>query len=176
MDIRPEIRADAGAIDALHRLAFADASRGYEGEDETRMVGDLRAGPNYLPELSLVAVEGGAVVGHVVFTQVDFVPDDGARPEVKVLSLAPLGVLPRVQGQGIGTRLVDTGIRRASVRPEPLVVVLGAPAYYRRFHFAPAVDAGIRCPFPCAQDEYQVRRLPGFRPFGAPGTIRYPSA
>jgi putative acetyltransferase len=177
MDVRPEIRADAAAIAEVHRLAFADPSRGYEGEDEVRMVEELRRGPTYLPALSLVAVEGGKVVGHILFTLVTFLPDEPGLGDVQVLSLAPLGVLPRVQGQGVGARLVNTGIRRASVRPEPFVVVLGSPAYYGRFGFTPASAHGIRCPFPDAPEAaYQVRRLPGYRPVGGPGTIRYYSA
>lgn len=165
VDIRPEIRSDERAIDAVHRQAFG-------GEDEVAMVRDLRAGDTYVPELSLVAVEGGRVVGHVLFSVVAFVPD-GDGPEVPILSLAPLGVLPAVQQQGIGSRLVDTGLRRASTRPEPFVVVLGIPAYYPRFGFTPASAQGIRCPFPGAPDDaYLVRRLPGFRPVG-PGTVRY---
>lgn len=166
MDIRAEIRADERAIDEIHRSAFG-------GEDEPKMVKDLRDSDGFVPELSLVAVQGGTVVGHVLFTIVTFVPDDEAKPEVPVLSLAPLGVLPSAQRQGVGTRLVDTGLRRASTRPEPFVVVLGIPAYYPRFGFRKASEQSIRCPFPDAADEaYMVRRLPGYRPVG-PGTIRY---
>lgn len=167
MDVRPEIRADERAIDELHRLAFG-------GDAESAMVAELRTSAGYLPALSLVAVQGGSVVGHLMLTLVTFVPDDAAKPDVAVLSLAPVGVLPKVQNQGIGSRLVDTAMRRASTRPEPFVVVLGHPAYYPRFGFRPASEIGVRCGLgpDIADEAYLVRRLPGFRPPG-PGVVEY---
>jgi putative acetyltransferase len=171
MDIRPEIRSDERAIDELHRAAFG-------GPDEAAMVAGLREDPDaYLPELSLVAVEGGTVVGHVLFTIAHYVPDDDPEHETPILSLAPLAVLPARQDQGIGGRLVEVGLRTASRRPEPFCVVLGHPGYYPRFGFTRADELGIRCPFPGATDgAYMVRRLPGFRPVRTPGTVRYPDA
>ena len=166
MDIRPEIRADERAIDELHRAAFG-------GEDEPQMVVELRAGPAYLPDLSLVAVEGGTVVGHLMLTLVTFVPDDDTKPEIPVLSMAPVGVLPRVHNQGIGSRLCDVAIRKASTRPEPFVVVLGHPTYYPRFGFRRARELGVRCGLgPDIDEAFMLRRLPGFRPPG-PGTVEY---
>jgi putative acetyltransferase len=168
VDIRPELRADERHIDAVHRAAFG-------GEDEVRMVHELRDDAQaYVPELSLVAVEGGEVVGHILVTVVRYVPDADGAAIVPVLSLAPLGVLPAKHDQGIGSRLCDVAIRRASRRSEPFMVVLGHPTYYPRFGFTDAADAGIRCPFPNATPgAYQVRRLPGWRPVPTPGTIRY---
>ena len=169
MDIRPEIRTDERAIDEIHATAFPDG-----GTSEVQMVHDLRAHEDaFIPELSLVAVEGGTVVGHVLLTVVHYVPDDGSD-ETPILSLAPLAVRPSHQNQGIGGRLVDVGLRKASLRPEPFCVVLGHPSYYPRFGFTRADELGIRCPFPGATDgAYMVRRLPGFRPVKTPGTVRY---
>ena len=169
MDIRPEIRLDARSIDEVVSTAFPNG-----GVDEVAMVHDIRDDVDkFVPELSLVAVEGGTIVGHVLFSIVHYVPDDGSE-ETPILSLAPLAVRPSHQNQGIGGRLVDVGLRRASLRPEPFCVVLGHPEYYPRFGFTRADELGIRCPFPGATDgAYLVRRLPGFRPVRTPGTVRY---
>jgi putative acetyltransferase len=166
VDVRPEIRADARAIAEVHRQAFG-------GEAEVEMVEELRTSEGYLPALSLVAIEGGTVVGHLMLTLVTFVPDDGTKPDLTVLSLAPVGVLPKAQDQGIGTRMVDVAIRRASTRPEPFVVVLGHPTYYPRFGFRKASELGIRCGLaPDAEEAFMLRRLPAFRPPG-PGVVEY---
>ncbi|HUP86002.1 MAG TPA: N-acetyltransferase [Acidimicrobiales bacterium] len=169
MDVRPEIRMDERSIDEVHALAFPNG-----GPSEVAMVHELRDSPAFLPELSLVAVEGGVIVGHILVTLVHYVPDDRSFDETPVLSLAPLAVRPSHQDQGIGGRLVDVALRRASLRPEPFMVVLGHPSYYPRFGFRRADELGIRCPFPGASDgAYMVRRLPGFRPVATPGTVRY---
>lgn len=167
MDIRPEIRADERAIAEIHRLAFGN-------EGEAKLVEALRASDTYVPELSLVALQGGRVMGHAMFTLVEQVPDDEARGAPRaVLSLAPLGVHPDVQLQGVGRSLVETGLRRASVRMEPLCVVLGSPDYYPRFGFVPASSFEIRNPFDVDDAHYMARRLPAYRPVG-PSTVRYP--
>ncbi len=166
MDIRPEIRADEKAIGAVHRAAFGQ-------DDEAEFVVRLRDTKGYVAELSLVAVQGGTVVGHLMLTGVAVVPDAPDGPVVQVLSLAPLGVVPAKQNTGVGSRLVDVALRRASVRPEPLVVVLGHPDYYPRFGFRPASQLGLRCGLGDVEDEaFMARRLPGFRPV-PPGVVRY---
>jgi putative acetyltransferase len=167
MEVRPELRAEERTIDGIVRRAF-------DGRDEEpELVAALRAGPTYLPELSLVALRNGSVVGFVMLTTVELVPDDDAGPPVPVLALAPLAVDPDHQDQGVGAALVDAALRRASRRTEPFVVVLGSDRYYPRFGFVPAASAGIKGPFPVPDEHFMIRRLPAFRS-AVPGTVRYP--
>ncbi|MBW3615840.1 MAG: N-acetyltransferase [Actinobacteria bacterium] len=169
MEVRPEIRADERAIGEVHRLAFAR-------EDEAQLVAALRVGETYLPELSLVALRAGRVVGHVLVTLVDLVPAGGESGATRpVLALAPLAVRPDTQGRGVGRALVEAALRRAAVRAEPLVAVLGDAGYYHRFGFVPASTLGIQPPVAVADGTFQVRRLPAFRSAVA-GVIRYPPA
>lgn len=55
----------------------------------------IRAGSDFIPALSLVAIaDDGSVLGHVLVSRVTFQADrEGARPE-PALALAPLAVLP----------------------------------------------------------------------------------
>lgn len=116
--IRPEGRADHDAIDSLHRAAFG-------GEIEARLVRELRAAGDLA--VSLVAVAGGTVLGHLALS-----PMAGDRP---ALALAPLAVAPGAQGLGIGGALIGAVFDMAEATP---IVVLGDPAYYGRFGFRPA--------------------------------------
>ena len=105
--------------------------------------------------LSLVATVNGALVGHVVFTKCGLV----GRQD-KVALLGPLAVAPASQGQGIGSDLVRAGLRRLEKTGESSVLVLGDPAYYRRFGFGPEDDVLPPYPLPAAwQDAWQSLRL-----------------
>jgi putative acetyltransferase len=137
--IRPETPADVDAVFALTAAAFGRA-------EEARLVDAIRASDRYVGELSLVAVDGGKVVGHVMLSYADL---DGRD----VLQLSPLSVAPDRQGEGIGSALSRKALRLANERGEPLVVVLGHPTYYPRFGFRPASSLGIEPPDPSMPDE-----------------------
>ncbi|WP_328593019.1 N-acetyltransferase [Ruania zhangjianzhongii] len=112
----------------------------------------LRADVGRIPELSFVAAEDGLVVGHVVASR--------ARVEDRpALGLGPLSVLPHRQRSGIGAALMQAVLGAADALDEPLVGLLGDPAYYRRFGFVPAQTTGITAPDPSWGDYFQVRTL-----------------
>jgi putative acetyltransferase len=134
MEIRPEHSQDAGAIAAVTGAAFGRP-------DEARMVTALRASDGFVPELSLVAVDAGNVVGHVMST---YVGVEGLSR--RLLELGPLSVLPARQGEGIGSALVRASLAAADARGEPLLLVLGHPGYYPRFGFRPAAELGLEPP------------------------------
>jgi putative acetyltransferase len=80
---------------------------------------------------------------------------------VDVLSLSPLAVLPRYQGDGIGGRLVNEALQAARHARWPLVFLEGSPAYYSRFGFEAAHRRGFARPSPRIPEEaFQVAVLP----------------
>ena len=86
--IRPELPVDIDQINELHREAF-------RGPTEAELVDAIRAGADFIPELSLVAVAAdGSVLGHVLVSKVAFQPEGPDAPRGHVLALAPLAVLP----------------------------------------------------------------------------------
>ena len=91
------------------------------------MVDAIRASEGFVPALSLVADECGKIRGHVILSYVAL--DTGQR----LLELGPLSVCPERQGKGIGGDLVRTALGIADELNEPLVLVLGFPAYYSGF-------------------------------------------
>lgn len=163
MLIRRESPDDVPAIRAVTAAAFA---RPGEGEPfEVRLVEALRAHESWLPPLSRVAVDDASeVVGHVLATRCTV---DGAP----VLGLGPLSVRPDRQRAGIGSALVHSLLGAADALDEPLVGLLGDPAYYRRFGFVPAGRHGIIPQVPEWAPYFQVVAFTADPPRG---TFRYP--
>lgn len=153
--VRLEQPVDLDQIHELHRAAFS-------GEAEAELVDAIRSGPTFVPELSLVAVtDDGSILGHVLLSQIDLQPDGEDAHRVTVLALAPVAVLPAHQGRGIGSTLLREALAIADKRDEPMVAVLGAPALYGRFGFAPAADHGVHGPYDDAGEAFQVRAQDG---------------
>lgn len=149
--IRTERPADGDAIRRVHALAFAPST------EEPELVDALRAAGDHVPELCLVALGDGEVVGHVCFSRARVGED------VPVLALAPIAVLPAWQRRGAGSALVREALRRAAATGFPLVVVVGHPAYYPRFGFAPAAGMGLRAPFEVPAEAWMAHPLPAYR-------------
>lgn len=125
-DIRISATADLPAIEALYPTAFPD-------EDLLPLVRELLADTENV--LSLVAELDSAVVGHVAFSKCRLVGTDA------VLSLlAPLAVAPTAQRGGVGTALTNAGIEILKSDDVAAILVLGDPAYYSRFGFAPTTS------------------------------------
>lgn len=164
--IRPEQPLDLDLIHELHREAFGR-------RDEAELVDAIRSGPDFIPELSLVAVAAdGSVLGHVLVSRIEFEEDEyGVRGDV--LSLAPLAVLPPHGGRGIASALTAQVLAETDQRDEPFVFVLGSPAFYSRFGFVAASDYGIESPYGEAGRAFQVRSRPN-GPTPVAGTVFYP--
>ncbi|MBN3794605.1 N-acetyltransferase [Burkholderia sp. Ac-20392] len=132
--LRDQRASEADAIGRVIVAAFAGEPEG--GQFERRIVDTLRA--DGALSVSLVAERDGRLIGHVAFSPVSI----GGEPSGSQgwYGLAPLAVLPDCQRQSIGAGLVRTGLdalRRLGARG---CVLLGEPAYYTRFGFAPSGD------------------------------------
>jgi predicted N-acetyltransferase YhbS len=130
LTIRPETPADFAAIAALHTRAFDQRA------DEAVLVALLRQHAGYRPELALVAERDGVVAGHAHFTAVTM---RLLYADVPAVILAPLGVLPEYQGQGIGGALLEAGHAAARAHGAAVSALLGHSSYYPRFGYATRV-------------------------------------
>jgi putative acetyltransferase len=165
--VRRETAGDRDAISAVTHAAFAlpDGPAGTPGE--VALVGELRASDAWLPALSLVATDArGEVIGHVVCSRGRV----GATP---ALGLGPLSVRPDRQRRGVGSALMHAVLGAADALDEPLVALLGDPAYYSRFGFQRADDQGIVPPQPEWGRHFQARPLSAYDP-ALRGTFAYP--
>ena len=168
--IEPEQPDDHAAVGEVVRAAFS------HHQTVPRLVELIRASPQYLPDLALVARRDGAVVGHVMVSRAELVDDEHGVTR-DVLTLSPLAVAPEAQGRGVGSALVRAVLERASSRPEPLVTLEGSPRYYPRFGFRDCRDVGITIDLPdwAPREAGQVYRLPSYTP-AVRGRLVYPPA
>ena len=130
MEIRPECAADGSAIQTVTTSAFARAP--HSSGTEPRIIHALRAGGAL--SISLVAVEGEEVVGHIAFSPVVIGEQAGWQ------GLGPISVRPDRQSEGIGSALVREGLRRLKETGAGGCVLVGDPAFYRRFGFRSVPD------------------------------------
>ena len=139
--IREKMGTDAPAIRRLNEEAFGQPA-------EADIVDRLRSSRDHL--LSLVAVLGERVVGHILFSPVILESVERGR---EGMGLGPMAVLPSLQNQGIGSLLVKDGLARMRSAGCPFVVVLGHHGYYPRFGFERASKYRVRCQWEGVPDE-----------------------
>ncbi|MCC5808987.1 MAG: N-acetyltransferase [Ectothiorhodospiraceae bacterium] len=126
IQIRSETPDDAEAIHHVTELAFRDAP--HTDHTEQFIVKALRE--SGVLAVSLVAVDDGKIIGHVAVSPVSI--SDGAAGWY---GLGPISVLPRYQGKGVGSRLMEKALSDIEAGGASGCVVLGDPGYYGRFGF-----------------------------------------
>lgn len=166
MIIRQERTEDRDAVYRVVKTAFEQAE--FTDGNEHNLVEALRRSESFIPELSLVAMEGETVVGHILFTR-------AAVGDTEVLALAPLSVLPGYQRQGIGLALIAEGHRIARQLGYSYSVVLGHADYYPKAGYVPASRYGIQAPFEVEDANFMAISL-NDEPVSLQGTLRYDSA
>jgi putative acetyltransferase len=160
MIVRAEQQRDRDSVRAVNTLAF-------ETKAEANLVDALREQAH--PVVSLVSEEEGEIVGHIMFSPVSL---DG-HPELLVMGLAPMAVVPARQHKGIGSALVRAGLDRCRQLGFGAVVVLGHPTYYPRFGFLPTARFGIGCDYEAPEEAFLLLELqPGYM-HGVTGTVHF---
>ncbi len=120
--------------------------------------------------ISLVAVEGTTIVGHILFTPVSL--ESPARAP-RSLGLGPMAVSPELQRQGIGSRLVEAGLEACRSLGYEAVVVIGHPEFYPRFGFRPGNAFGLRSQFDVPDNVFMVTELTPGALARVGGLVRY---
>ena len=161
MNIRTEKPSDVDKIWSINAEAF-------ETEDEANLVNALRdSGVSYI---SLVAEEDDELVGHILFTTVELIGDDAG---LRLMGLAPMSVVPKLQNKGIGSLLVKAGIEQCVSKGFDAIVVLGHPEYYPKFGFVPSVKYAISSEYEVPDDTFMVLELKEGSLRGKQGVIKY---
>ncbi|MBI3680966.1 MAG: N-acetyltransferase [Acidobacteria bacterium] len=157
--IRLETERDIEAVRQLNCRAFGH-------ETEAKLVDRLREGG--LVIVSLVAEQWGEIVGHILFSRLEVAGD--AFPAA---SLGPMAVLPERQRQGIGSALIQEGLRRCRNTGIAVVLVVGHAGYYPRFGFSAAAGKRYRSPYSKLGDAWMALELAPLD-LAAPAEVQYP--
>jgi len=161
VNIRKETPADIPSVRRLNDVVFAFTVEG-------TIVDALRE--NCPGVLSLVAMDGVRIVGHIFFSPVEI---DGMSSN-EAMGLGPMAVLPDCQRKGIGAALVAAGLRELEKSGCAVVVVLGHAGYYPRFGFVPASRYRLQSQWPGIHDDvFMVKFFKNEQAGLVSGTVRY---
>lgn len=166
MIIRQERIEDYKEVYKLVKAAFETAEMSDGTEQD--LVTALRNTEDFIPELSLVALDNKKIIGHIMFTKV-YVGG------VEELALAPLSVHPNYQKQGVGKTLIAEGHKIAASMGYEYSIVLGSEKYYPKFGYVPAETFGIQAPFDVPLENYMAISLKE-NPIPVSGIVVYSKA
>ena len=158
--IRPEQECNFDEIREVVKTAFAGAE--HTDGDEHNLIDRLRLTEEYIPDLSLIAEVDGRIVGYAMFSRI-------CIGNTKAVALASLAVHPAFQNRGNGRALIEAGHRKAKEGDYCCSVVLGAPEYYSKSAYLPALTFGIIAPFDIPPQFYMVFPFKSDLPHGTVG-------
>lgn len=147
--VRSETLDDIKAIDVVNLSAF-------QGENEARLVTDLRQLPGYVPDQSMVAEFHNRIVGHLMLTPVALSTAEG---EVALNVIAPMSVVPSQSHRGIGSTLVHTAIERSKSMGKVAIIVAAHPEFYSKFGFEKASSWNVSCNLPVPEEAVMLLEL-----------------
>ena len=140
IELRCEQPEDYDAAENMTREAFWNFYT--PGCCEHYLLHIMRNGQSFLPELDIVAVYDGRIIGNIIYTKAAVIGDDGTKHEV--LGLGTIAVLPEYQCKGIGGKLIAHTKNLAIGMGYRAVLLYGDPDYYSRHGFVAAEQFGIR--------------------------------
>ncbi len=130
IEIRLETEEDRHAVELMTQHAFWNKYR--IGCNEHYIVHQLRQHPDYLPELSRIAVKDGVIIGCIMYSKARVV--DGTDIH-EIITFGPLCVEPEWQGCGLGELLLRETMNLAAEKGYKGIVIFGEPDYYPRIGF-----------------------------------------
>jgi putative acetyltransferase len=126
----------------------------FNTDSEANLIDALRKSDTRL--ISIIAEENDVVVGHILFSPVTL---DRDNSNVLIAGLAPMAVVTSRQNQGIGSRLLEAGLKLCEKAGYKAVVVLGHPGFYSRFGFMPSENYNIRSEYDVPADVFMIKEL-----------------
>lgn len=156
-DIRPETPADAAAVDAVVERAFGPGRL-------VKVSERVRERAMFRPDLSMCAIEDGAVVGCARMWDVRV-------GDIPITFLGPLAVEASARKSGTGAALVLAASEAAKAAGACAVLLVGDMGFFGRLGFSNDLAAGIVLPGPVDQKRVLLRWLADSPPKALIGPI-----
>lgn len=169
MNIRKEENKDYKEVFNLIKNAFENEV--YTDHKEQFLVRRLRNSQAFVPELSLVAEVDGEIVGYVLLTKIKIINNDLQKTS---LALAPIAVLKKYQGKGIGGKLILKAHQRAKELGFGSIILLGHEKYYPKFGYKMTKNYGIKLPFEVPDENCMLIELTENALKDVSGIVEYP--
>ena len=138
MIIRQETPQDYHIVNRMVKLSFS--TNADSDKTESDYLKSIRMKDTFIPELSLLALENGTIVGQIVLYEMSIQLRDRTLTE---LVISPLSVHPEYFKQGIATVLIEAGLAKALKMGYKAVFLCGDPNFYGKFGFMPTYHYGI---------------------------------
>lgn len=169
ISLRHEEPADYQTTNTLTRRAFWNKYA--PGCNEHYLLHLLRGDASYLPSLSLVAEKEGRVIGGIWYA----LGQVRGEKTADIPLFGPVTVEPGLQGQGVGSLLIEQSLSLAAKAGYPGVIIFGDPGYYARFGFVPCGQHGITTAEGGNFDAFMVKELRPGAMRGITGAFHPPS-
>jgi predicted N-acetyltransferase YhbS len=133
------------------RTLFESVFTSSEGEREGRLIGNLASELSLRIDnqevICLGTYEKGSLIGSIFFTQLRVSSD------IPVFLLAPVAVSTRHQGKGVGTALIEYGLKVLRSRSVAVIITYGDPAFYTKVGFTSLSETVIQAPLKLSMPE-----------------------
>ena len=134
--MKPEYRLPS--LELVEQV-FTEHENADEGRLVRALVEEIRSKEYYLPELELLMLEDGEVIGYVMFSRFHI----EGKYEDRLVLLSPAAVKTSCQRQGISRELIEYGLKKAAEMGFTAAMVEGNPANYRARGFQTSANFGI---------------------------------
>ncbi|CAG8999384.1 MAG: hypothetical protein CENE_01358 [Candidatus Celerinatantimonas neptuna] len=107
------------------------------------------------PQLSMVAEVDNEISAHLLLSEISL----SGCPELKLMALEPMVVIPKCQGSGVGRAMVNVAIEQIRRRGYHAIIAIGPSDYYFRFGFKALEPLGWNWPFAIGAESIAVAPL-----------------
>ena len=138
--IRLEKKEECREVENLVRESFWNVYR--PGCLEHFVLHELRNDADFVPQLDLVMLLDGRIIGQNVFVRAAIKSDSGEN--LPIMTMGPICIAPEFKRQGYGKILLDYSLERAKEMGCGAVCFEGSIGFYGKSGFTYASEFGIR--------------------------------